>query len=42
MEDYEQFTRRFFYDNRDIKGFKTLVVMDRVKFGYSLPIEASA
>lgn len=41
MEDYEQFTRRFFYDNRDIKGFKTLVVMDRVKFGYSLPIEAS-
>lgn len=22
MEDYEQFTRRFFYENRDIKGFR--------------------
>jgi Lrp/AsnC family leucine-responsive transcriptional regulator len=39
MEDYEQFTRRFFYENPDIKGFKTLVVMDRVKAGFSLPIE---
>lgn len=39
MEDYEQFTRRFFYENPDIKGFKTMVVMDRVKAGFSLPIE---
>lgn len=39
MEDYEQFTRRFFYENPDIKGFKTMVVMDRVKAGYTLPIE---
>lgn len=31
MEDYEQFTQRFFYKNHDIKGFKTVVVMDRVK-----------
>lgn len=38
MEEYEQFTRRFFYENQDIKGFKTLVVMDRVKVGFSLPI----
>lgn len=38
MEEYEQFTRRFFYENPDIKGFKTLVVMDRVKSGFSLPI----
>lgn len=38
MEDYEAFTRRFFYENRDIKGFKTLVVMDRVKAGFALPI----
>lgn len=39
MEDYEQFTRRFFYENHDIKGFKTLVVMDRVKAGFALPID---
>lgn len=39
MEDYEQFTRRFFYENRDIKSFKTLVVMDRVKAGFVIPIE---
>lgn len=38
MEDFEQFTRRFFYDNPHIKSFKTMVVIDRVKFGYSLPI----
>lgn len=41
MDDYEEFTRRFFYDNPDIKGFKTHVVMDRVKSGFALPIEAT-
>lgn len=40
MEGYEQFTRRFFYENPDIKGFKTMVVMDRVKVGFTMPIEA--
>ncbi|MNH39096.1 AsnC family protein [compost metagenome] len=39
MEDYENFTRRFFYENCDIKSFKTMVVMDRVKAGFTLPIE---
>lgn len=39
MEDYERFTRRFFYENSDIKSFKTLVVMDRVKAGFELPID---
>lgn len=38
MEDYEQFTRRFFYENPDIKSFKTMVVMDRVKAGFTLPM----
>lgn len=38
MEDYEQFTRRFFYENQDIKTFKTMVVMDRIKIGFALPI----
>lgn len=40
MEDYEQFTRRFFYENPNIKGFKTMVVVDRVKVGFAVPIEA--
>jgi Lrp/AsnC family leucine-responsive transcriptional regulator len=39
MEDYESFTRRFFYENADIKGFKTTVVMDRVKASFNLPID---
>ena len=39
MEDYEAFTRRFFYENHDIKGFTTMVVMDRVKAGFAFPIE---
>ena len=39
MEDYEQFTRRFFYENQDIKGFKTMVVMDRVKASFAFPLE---
>jgi len=40
MEDYEVFTRKFFYENPDIKGFKTMVIMDRVKVGFSVPIDA--
>lgn len=39
MEDYEQFTRRFFYENPEIKGFKTMVIMDRVKAGFAIPVE---
>ena len=38
MEDFEQFTRRFFYENPDVRGFKTMVVIDRVKAGFALPI----
>jgi Lrp/AsnC family transcriptional regulator, leucine-responsive regulatory protein len=36
MEDYEAFTRRFFYENQDIKSFKAMVIMDRVKAGFTL------
>ncbi|UPJ54382.1 Lrp/AsnC family transcriptional regulator [Bradyrhizobium sp. 200] len=39
MEDYEEFTRRFFYVNPDIKSFKTMVVLDRVKAGFAVPVE---
>ncbi len=38
MADYEAFTREFFYDNPDIKGFKTSVVMDRIKATFNLPM----
>lgn len=38
MADYEGFTRDFFYNNPDIKGFKTTVVMDRIKAGFLLPV----
>jgi len=39
MEDYERFTRAFFYENPDIKGFTTMVIMDRVKVGFALPLD---
>lgn len=39
MEDYEQFTRGFFYGNPDIKGVRTMVIMDRVKLGFAIPIQ---
>lgn len=38
MADYEAFTRDFFYNNPDIKSFKTTVVMDRIKASFSLPL----
>ncbi|MGC6370942.1 Lrp/AsnC family transcriptional regulator [Pseudomonas sp. K2I15] len=42
MEDYEAFTRKFFYENADIKGFKTMVIMDRVKAGFFVPVDVDA
>jgi len=39
MEEYEKFTRRFFYGNTDIKNFKTMVVVDWVKVGFECPID---
>ena len=38
MAGYEAFTREFFYNNADIKGFKTTVVMDRIKTSFELPV----
>lgn len=37
MADYEAFTREFFYNNPDIKGFKTAVAIDRIKTGFQVP-----
>lgn len=37
---YEALTQRLFFDNQNVKRFRTLVVMDRVKVGLSIPISA--
>lgn len=37
MPEYEAFTRNFLYNNPDIKGFKTTVVMDRIKASFYIP-----
>ena len=39
MADYEDFTRRFFFDNPNVRRFQTSVVMDRIKFGLSVQID---
>lgn len=39
MEQYVALTQRLFRDNNNVKSFKTLVAMDRVKTGMQVPIE---
>jgi Lrp/AsnC family leucine-responsive transcriptional regulator len=38
LEEYESFTEEFFWENPNIKHFKTMVVLDYVKLGFELPI----
>lgn len=38
MEDYEQLTHRLFFKDSNVKRFRTSVVMDRSKFGASVPL----
>jgi Lrp/AsnC family leucine-responsive transcriptional regulator len=38
MEDYGAFARRWFEANESVMRYETLVVLDRVKVGLSLPI----
>ncbi|MBN8953095.1 MULTISPECIES: Lrp/AsnC family transcriptional regulator [unclassified Rhizobium] len=38
MSAYEEVARRLFYDNPNVTKFKSLVTMDRVKVGLSLPL----
>ena len=40
MKDYEEFTRRVFFNNANIQHFVTNVVIDHVKVGLSIPVEA--
>lgn len=41
MEQYVELSRRLFRDNSNVKAFKTLVAMDRVKTGIAVPIDAA-
>lgn len=41
MSHYESLTRRIFVENDNIKRFRTLVVMDRVKVTLGVPIGAA-
>lgn len=38
MQEYEQLTKRLFFENHNIKHFKSLVVMDRVKASMALSL----
>jgi Lrp/AsnC family leucine-responsive transcriptional regulator len=40
MEDYGAFARQWFEGNENVVRYETLVVLDRVKVGLSLPISA--
>jgi Lrp/AsnC family leucine-responsive transcriptional regulator len=40
MADYEDFTRRLFFGDDNIKRFRTFVAMDRVKTGSSVPLDS--
>jgi Lrp/AsnC family leucine-responsive transcriptional regulator len=41
MEQYVELTRGLFHENSNVKAFKTLVAMDRIKTGMRVPIEVS-
>lgn len=38
MKDFEALTQRFFFDDQNIKRFRTSVVMDRTKVGQTVPL----
>jgi len=38
MAAYEALTRRLFFDNANVRKFKTFVAMDRVKVGLAVPM----
>ncbi|ART99726.1 leucine-responsive regulatory protein [Yoonia vestfoldensis] len=41
MADYEDFTRRHFFAEDNVLRFRTSAVMDRVKTGFALPVDAA-
>ncbi|WP_020668823.1 Lrp/AsnC family transcriptional regulator [Amycolatopsis nigrescens] len=41
MTDFEEFTRRMFFDNPNVRHFTTSVAMDRVKVGLTVPLNGT-
>ena len=39
MRDFEDLTHQLFFDNANIRRFKTSVVMDRAKVGLEVPVQ---
>ena len=39
MNDYESLTRKLFFQNNNVKSFRTFVAMERVKISMSLPLD---
>jgi hypothetical protein len=39
MEQYNDLTRQLFFSNNNVKRFKTLVSMSRVKVGLGVPVD---
>lgn len=39
MGEYEALTRELFFGNHNVKRFRTLVVMDRIKTGVTVPLQ---
>lgn len=42
MNAYETLARHLFYENRNIKWFRSIVVMDRVKVSLDVPLDPQA
>jgi Lrp/AsnC family leucine-responsive transcriptional regulator len=40
MSEFEEFTRRMFFQNGEVRHFTTSVVMDRVKVGLAIPLNS--
>jgi len=39
MEQYVALARQFFHDDENVRAYKTIVVMDRVKTGAAVPVD---
>lgn len=42
MADYEALTKRLFFQNNNVRKFRTSIAMDRVKVGMTIPLGALA
>jgi len=42
MQEYEDLTRRLFFENKNVKHFRTVVVLNRVKVGLTVPLRRTS